>query len=162
MTDEELICNLVKRLTLNVFRLVGNFPSAEQKCCEVAGFLCRHSTEDPVTSLGGGVTCSVTQPCAVGCRRSSISSSPLGLLLHINPGTNMPDSGCLLLALCWCIRHCNNSTWLTANYSLITGEHNLTIYMCFWMICTMWTRKTQYRHSKAKASLEELVNNCCT
>lgn len=66
MTDEELICNLVKRLALNVFRLVGNFPSAEQKCCEVVGFLCRHGTEDPVTSLGGGVTCGVTQPCAVG------------------------------------------------------------------------------------------------
>lgn len=38
MTDEELICNLVKRFSLNVFGLVGNFPSAEQKRCEVAGF----------------------------------------------------------------------------------------------------------------------------
>ena len=65
MTDEELICNLVKRFSLNVFRLVGNFPFAEQKRCEVAGFYCCHSTEEPVTSLGGGVTCSVTQPSAV-------------------------------------------------------------------------------------------------
>lgn len=38
MTDEELICNLVKRLSFSVFGLVGNFPSVEQKHCEVAGF----------------------------------------------------------------------------------------------------------------------------
>lgn len=59
MTDEELICNLVKRFSLNVFRLVGNFPSGEQKHCEVAGFSCCHSSEEPVASLGGGVTCIV-------------------------------------------------------------------------------------------------------
>lgn len=38
MTDEELICNLVKRLSFSVFGLVGNFPSVKQKHCEVAGF----------------------------------------------------------------------------------------------------------------------------
>lgn len=65
MTDEELICNLVKRFSLNVSGLVGNFPSAEQKRCEVAGFSCCHSTEEPVTSLGEGLTCSVTQPPAL-------------------------------------------------------------------------------------------------
>lgn len=65
MTDEELICNLVKRFSLNVSGLVGNFPSAEQKCHEVAGFSRCHSTEEPVTSLGGGLTCSVTQPPAL-------------------------------------------------------------------------------------------------
>lgn len=75
-------------------------------------FLCRHYAEDPVTSLGGGVTCSVTQPCAVGWRRSSIISSPLGLFLLINPGTNMADSACSWLCTCSFRRHCSNSTWL--------------------------------------------------
>lgn len=57
MTDGELICNLGKRFSPNVFRLVSNFPSVEQKLYEVDGFLCCRSTEKIEASLGGGVTC---------------------------------------------------------------------------------------------------------
>lgn len=61
MTDKELICNLQKRFSLNMFRHVGNVPSLEQKRCEEVGFSCCHSSAKAVASVGGGVTGSVVR-----------------------------------------------------------------------------------------------------
>lgn len=98
MTDEELICNLVKRFFLNVFRLVGNFPSMEQKHCEVAGFLCCHSTEVDCNLIRwrSDLQCSTALcSCVKKTLYQQLRASSFPFLL--NPGTNMSDSRCSLL-----------------------------------------------------------------
>lgn len=132
MTDEELICNLVKRFSLNVFRLVGNFPSAEQKRCEVAGFSCCHSSEELVTPL--------VWRSDLQCNKALCSRVKKALRQQL-PSSSFPPrstqaqtcpivSARSWLSTCWFIRHCSNSIWPTANYSIITEGQDLTIYMC--------------------------------
>lgn len=134
MTDEELICNLVKRFFSQCVQACWQLPICRTKALWSGWILVlsQHWGACNLIRWRSDPLCN-TASCSCVKKKALCQRLPLQLLsfLSTQAQTCLIVSACSWLCTCWFIRQCSYSIWPTASYSVIrrAGPNYLHVFM---------------------------------